>query len=151
MLGTRIKKRQQVWLNLHLSAFAWLQLVPINASTIKEKSRAGGHVICPEASATGMLFRSLHHMHRCTSAESSLCMPPNVLRPADYCRDREGSEQEYNMHELCYWDHVNHMNKAFFHGKSCSHQSLKIHIHILRKCHHVFSVICLGTSVANTV
>lgn len=28
--------------------------------------------------------------------------------------------------------------KHFFHGKSCSHQSLKIHIHILRKCHHVF-------------
>lgn len=43
------------------------------------------------------------------------------------------------------------MNKAFFHGKSCSHQSLKIHIHILRKCHHIFSVICVGTSVANTV
>ena len=46
---------------------------------------------------------------------------------------------------------MNHTNKAFFHGKSCSHQSLKIHIHILRKCHHVFSVICVGTSVANTV
>lgn len=25
-----------------------------------------------------------------------------------------------------------------------------IHTHILRKCHHIFSVFCLGTSVANT-
>lgn len=41
--------------------------------------------------------------------------------------------------------------KALFQGKSCSHQSLKIHFHILSKCYCLLSVILLSTSVVNPV
>lgn len=52
------------------------------------------------------------------------------------------------MHERCNGDHV---TPAQTKGEPCSHQSLKAHIHILRKCHGALLVICSGTSAANTV
>lgn len=108
--------------------------------------------VIPTGSATDTLHVlpvvkvTLNNVRPFLLPEGSLCVPLNVLR-STYAVTDTTKKNLLDRHTICMSSVIETMwitrTKHFFHGKSCSHQSLKIHIHILRKCHHVFFLWCV--------